>query len=75
MIAVENHFLVPKHNILPKEEAEKLMKELNSSQTQLPLILKNDPAIKKLKAQIGDIIRIERESFTAGKSIYYRIVK
>lgn len=75
MSGTEKHFLVPKHTILAKEEAEKLLEKLNVKKKQLPLILKNDAAIKKLKPQAGEIIRVERESHTTGVSTYYRVVK
>ncbi|MCD6247642.1 MAG: DNA-directed RNA polymerase subunit H [Candidatus Diapherotrites archaeon] len=69
------HFLVPKHSIVPKEREEEILKRLHATKEMLPIILKSDPAIKKLKAKPGDIIEIERDSPTAGKSLYYRVVR
>jgi len=71
---LQNHFLVPKHEILSKEEAESLLQRLGCKANELPAILKDDPIAKELKAQRGDIIRIIRKSPITEKSVYYRIV-
>ena len=68
------HILVPKHEILSKTQAEKLLKEKGLSENLLPGIWKEDPVIKAIKAKKGDIIKITRDSITAGESVYYRIV-
>jgi DNA-directed RNA polymerase subunit H len=72
--SITDHFLVPKHYLLPKEQAEKLLEEKEISAIQLPSIQKNDPAIKEFKPIKGDVIKIVRKSPTAGQSIYYRRV-
>jgi len=72
---VEEHFLVPKHSLLKDAEAKKLLDRLNTSLDRMPSILKADPSVKRLKPKVGDIIKIERKSHTAGKSTYYRVVK
>jgi DNA-directed RNA polymerase subunit H len=74
LFSVENHVLVPKHSLLNDKEKEKLMKEYNISISNLPRILKSDKAIKELKVKEGDIIKVERKSPTAGKSLFYRLV-
>lgn len=71
----KRHFLVPKHEIVPKEREAEILKMLHATKDELPVILSSDPAIKKLKAKPGDIIEIERDSPIAGKSKYYRVVK
>jgi DNA-directed RNA polymerase subunit H len=71
----KRHFLVPKHTIVPKEKEEEILKRLHATKGELPIILRSDPAIKKLKPNIGDIIEIERNSPVAGKSKYYRVVR
>jgi len=68
------HSLVPKHTKLSFEETKKLLETYNIELGQLPRILAIDPAIAKLSVKVGDIIAIERESKTAGRSIYYRAV-
>ncbi|MFA5142449.1 MAG: DNA-directed RNA polymerase subunit H [Candidatus Woesearchaeota archaeon] len=71
---VANHILVPKHTKLSEEEKEALFQKYNISEYNLPKILKADPAIKSLGAKVDDVIKIERASPTAGKSLYYRAV-
>jgi DNA-directed RNA polymerase subunit H len=66
--------LVPKHEILSGEEKARLLETLNVIPKQLPKIKKDDPAVLLLGAQKGDIIRITRQSHTAGEYYYYRVV-
>lgn len=68
------HFLVPKHELLTKEEAQKIFEYYNASPNQFPYILSTDPIVKEIGAKPGDLIRITRKSETAGVSIYYRYV-
>jgi DNA-directed RNA polymerase subunit H len=71
---VLEHELVPKHEILSKKDADKLLEEFGIKSTQLPKIRVDDPVTKALKAKKKDIIKITRDSATAGEAVYYRIV-
>jgi len=71
---ISSHQLVCKHGKVTDAEKESLLKKFDITQQDLPKILEQDPAIKHLSAKAGDIIKIERESKTAGKSAYYREV-
>ena len=71
---VLEHELVPKHEVLSVEEAMRVLKELGARPEQLPWIRASDPVVKALGAKPGDIIRIIRNSPTAGKVIAYRYV-
>lgn len=73
-ILVPDHTFVPKHEIMTKAEAEEVMERYHCKPTELPLIYVTDPAIVKLGVKPGDMIRITRDSSTAGESIYYRYV-
>lgn len=73
-ILVPDHVLVPKHEIMTKDEAEAVMERYHCKPTEMPLIYVTDPAIVKLGVKPGDLIRITRNSSTAGESIYYRYV-
>lgn len=73
-ILVPDHQYVPKHEIMSKEEALEVLKKYNCTPTELPLIYVTDPAIVELGVRPGDMIRITRNSPTAGESIYYRYV-
>ncbi len=68
------HELVPKHEVLTKEEAVELMKSLGIGPERLPWIRASDPVVKALGAKPGDIIKIVRKSPTAGESVAYRFV-
>ncbi|MCK5107277.1 MAG: DNA-directed RNA polymerase subunit H [Nanoarchaeota archaeon] len=71
---VENHILVPKHSLINQKEKDEIIKEYNISISNLPRILNSDKAIQDLKVKDGDIIKVERQSPTAGKTVFYRLV-
>ncbi len=73
-IRLQDHILVPKHEVLSKEEAEEVLRTLGVRPEQLPKIRADDPIAKEIGAKVGDIVRIIRESPTAGVSIAYRLV-
>ncbi len=69
---ISKHVLVPKHTKLSDKDKEKLFEKYNITIKELPKIMLTDPAIAHLEAKPGDVIKIERNSPTSGKSIYYR---
>ncbi|MDC0241209.1 DNA-directed RNA polymerase subunit H [Candidatus Nitrosopelagicus sp.] len=73
-VLVPDHVYVPKHEIMNKKDAQKVLDEFNCKPTELPLIFVTDPAILGLGVKPGDMIRITRKSGTAGESTYYRYV-
>ena len=73
-ILVPDHAYVPKHEIMNKKDAQKVLDEFNCKPTELPLIFVTDPAILGLGVKPGDMIKITRKSGTAGESVYYRYV-
>ncbi len=68
------HTFVPKHELLNPEEEQRLLEKYNCTKQQLPLIKYTDPAAKLLNARPGNILKITRDSPTAGKAVYYRVV-
>ena len=68
------HELVPKHEVVSPEEAEKLLKKYRIKGHQLPRIKASDVAVIAIGAKLGDIIKITRDSLTAGKHVTYRFV-
>jgi|TARA_B100000470_G_C19499082_1_gene262268 DNA-directed RNA polymerase subunit H len=74
LVLVPDHVYVPKHEIMAKKDAQKVLDEFNCKPTELPLIFVTDPAIVGLGVKPGDMIKITRKSGTAGESIYYRYV-
>jgi DNA-directed RNA polymerase subunit H len=71
---VLSHQLVPNHIILSDKEIEEVYNRFKITREQLPKILITDPCVKRISAKVGDVIKIQRESPTAGMSDFYRIV-
>lgn len=71
---MSHHVLVPKHLKVSDSEKEKLLEKYHISTKELPKILKDDPALAKLNLKEGDLVKVERNSKTAGVSFYYRVV-
>ncbi len=71
---VTDHVRVPEHKVLSSEEKEELLERFNVKEQQLPKIYHNDPVVKELDASVGDVLKIERNSPTAGKAVYYRLI-
>ncbi len=68
------HKMVPKHEILDEDEVKKILSEYTIEKEQLPKIRMGDPAAVASKAKVGDVVRVTRESPTAGRSFFYRMV-
>ena len=71
---IQKHNLIPKHLKLNEEEKQKLLEKFNISFSQLPSIHQNDPGIKDLDTNPGDVIKILRTSQTSSEAIFYRVV-
>lgn len=69
-----DHELVPRHVLLSEEESMEVLKTYNIDKKMLPKIKMSDPAVKEIGAKPGDIIKIIRESETAGQSEFFRLV-
>lgn len=69
------HILVPKHEIVPKEEIPELKKQLNiRSVSNLPFIrFHQDMQARLLGAVPGDVIKITRPSQSSGVETVYRV--
>ena len=68
------HELVPKHEILPPEEAKELFDKYRAKPYQLPRIKASDIVVIAIGAKPGDIIKVTRNSLTAGKYVSLRYV-
>jgi DNA-directed RNA polymerase subunit H len=66
--------MVPKHEILSAKEKKEVLGLYGITKEKLPKIAISDPVIKAIEAKAGDVIRITRNSETAGKAVYYRVV-
>ena len=68
------HELVPKHVLLSQDEAKEVLARYQIQPYQLPHINLSDPAVRAIKAKLGDIIKIIRKSSTVGEALVYRYV-
>ncbi|MEM4335888.1 MAG: DNA-directed RNA polymerase subunit RpoH/Rpb5 C-terminal domain-containing protein [Candidatus Anstonellales archaeon] len=70
-VDVLNYFLTPKMKIAGEKKKKEVIEKYGEK--NLAKILLSDPAVQALKANVGDVIEIEREG-PSGKYMYYRIV-
>ncbi|MCW3133125.1 MAG: DNA-directed RNA polymerase subunit H [Methanophagales archaeon] len=68
------HKLVPKHEVMEESEVKELLDTYKIKKEQIPKIKLSDAVIKEIKAEVGDVVKITRESRTAGKFLAYRLV-
>jgi len=71
---VLEHVMVPDHKIMTEDEVNGLLSSYAITTEQLPKIYHDDPAVKTIGAKPGDVIRIIRDSHTAGRAESYRLV-
>jgi DNA-directed RNA polymerase subunit H len=71
---VSNHILVPKHEKCSETEKKALLKKYSVTISDLPKISINDAAIVDMNLNTGDVVKITRDSATAGTTIFYRVV-
>lgn len=71
---VGKHALVPEHTKASEKEKDALLAQYSIELQNLPQINKKDPAIRHLNVRLGDIVKIVRQSPTAGVSVFYRVV-
>ena len=72
---IQEHMLVPKHEIMTEEEISNEFSDVDYDFKDLPKIKVNDPVAESIGAEPGNILRITRESQTAGVFVTYRIVE
>jgi len=73
-VTISDHVLIPKHEKLNDSEKKAVLELYGITEKELPLISVSDPALAEMKVKTGDVIKIERNSPTAGVSIFYRSV-
>lgn len=74
-IDIQEHMLVPKHEIMTEEEISEEFSDVDYNFKDLPKIRADDPVVEEIGAEPGNVLRITRESQTAGVFITYRIVE
>lgn len=71
---ITKHVLVPKHTKLSEKDVKALLEKYGITVENLPVVLKADPAVQHLNVEDGDVVKIERKSPTAGKTVFFRRV-
>jgi DNA-directed RNA polymerase subunit H (RpoH/RPB5) len=71
---INQHFTVPEHRCIRNNtEKTKIWKKTNTTEKQLPVILRTDAMAKILRLCPGDMCEITRNSERCGEYKYYRI--
>jgi len=73
-IDIRDHKAVPEHRKMTEDEVEELLEKFDADKSDLPRIERTDAALKQMDIEVGDVLEINRESPTAGKTTYYRRV-
>jgi DNA-directed RNA polymerase subunit H len=73
MVDVSQHKLVPEHVLLEEDEVEEVLAEYDVRRTNLPKIKRTDKALPD-EAEVGDVVKIVRDSRTTDKAVTYRLV-
>jgi DNA-directed RNA polymerase subunit H len=70
---VSEHTLVPDHSLTDEEELQSVLDEYGIKRTDLPKIKRTDPALPD-EADVGDVVKIVRDSRTTDRAVIYRLV-
>jgi DNA-directed RNA polymerase subunit H len=65
--------MVPESALLDDPAVEEMLADYGIDRTELPKIERTDPAIPD-GAEVGDVVKIVRESRTTDEAVVYRLV-
>ncbi|KAE8739956.1 hypothetical protein FOCC_FOCC014528 [Frankliniella occidentalis] len=74
LINIMDHELVPQHIVLSNQEKEDLFAKYNLTENLLMRIQSTDPVVRYYGLKRGQVIKIIRDSETAGRYVLYRLV-
>ena len=71
---ISNHTLALNHSKLSQKELNIILEKYQITRKELPKMRRDDPAIRDMKLEEGDVVKIKRDSLTAGEIFFFREV-
>jgi len=75
LVNITEHELVPDHIVLTAQEKSQVLEKYMAKDQQLPRLMTIDPVARYYGLKRGQVVKIVRESKTAGRYVAYRLVQ